>query len=169
LPLFLLWLQISWLVILFGAEISFAHQNVETYEFEPDCLASNQAFKRQLALLITTKLVKDLSDGQPAATAEKISHTLEIPIRLVRLILFELVEGKVLSEVKQNDDKDSAYQPAVDINKLTIQYVVDALEKRGNAYVPINETDELKKIKNSLKTFKNEFKNSHLNLLLKEI
>ena len=31
LPLFLLWLQISWLVVLFGAELSFAHQNVETY------------------------------------------------------------------------------------------------------------------------------------------
>ncbi|MDP2604813.1 MAG: YihY/virulence factor BrkB family protein [Deltaproteobacteria bacterium] len=38
LPLFLVWLQVSWLIVLFGAEVSFAHQNVETYEFEPDCL-----------------------------------------------------------------------------------------------------------------------------------
>jgi len=169
LPLFLLWLQLSWLVVLLGAEISFAHQNVETYEFEPDCLAANQAFKRQLAILITTKFAKDFSMGQPPSNAVEISRSLEIPIRLVRLILFELVESKILSEIKQNGDKDSAYQPAVDIDKLTIQYVVDALEKRGNAHIPIQETEELKKIRTSLKTFKNDFRNSPSNLLLREI
>ena len=169
LPLFLIWLQISWLVILFGAEISFAHQNVETYEFEPDCLSSSQAFKRQLALLITTRLVKNFSKGQPPTTAVQISHNLEMPIRLVRLILFELVGANILSEVKQNSNKDSAYQPAVDINKLTIQYVAGALEQRGSANIPIEETQELQKIKDCLKTFTNEFKTSNSNLLLKEL
>ena len=169
LPLFLIWLQVSWLVILFGAEISFAHQNVETYEYEPDCLSSSQAFKRQLALLITTKIVKDFSDGQPPSTAEQITHSLEIPIRLVRLILFELVQANILSEVKHNGGKDSAYQPAVDTNKLTIQYVAAALEQRGSANIPIEETQELQKIKGCLKTFAEEFKKSSSNLLLKEI
>jgi membrane protein len=32
LPLFLMWLQISWWIVLFGAELSFANQNVHTYE-----------------------------------------------------------------------------------------------------------------------------------------
>ena len=169
LPLFLIWLQVSWLVILFGAEISFAHQNVETYEYEPDCLSSSQAFKRQLALLITTILVKNFSLGQPPLTDEKISHDLEMPIRLVRLILFELVEANILTEVKQNGDKDSAYQPAVDINKLTIQYVTIALEQRGSANIPIEETAELTKIKKCLENYKTDFKNSSSNLLLNEI
>jgi membrane protein len=38
LPLFLIWLQLSWLILLYGAEVSFAHQNVATYEFEQDCM-----------------------------------------------------------------------------------------------------------------------------------
>ena len=36
LPLFLAWLQISWVIVLFGAEISFAKQNAQEHEFEAD-------------------------------------------------------------------------------------------------------------------------------------
>ena len=38
LPLLLLWLQVTWMVVLFGAEVSFAIDNEETYEFESECL-----------------------------------------------------------------------------------------------------------------------------------
>ncbi|MGW8322091.1 MAG: YihY/virulence factor BrkB family protein, partial [Thermodesulfobacteriota bacterium] len=48
LPLFLVWLHTSWLVVLLGAEISFAEQNVDTYEFEPDCDKVSNHFKRIL-------------------------------------------------------------------------------------------------------------------------
>ncbi|MFA7001144.1 MAG: YihY/virulence factor BrkB family protein [Candidatus Omnitrophota bacterium] len=34
LPLFLIWLQLSWRIILYGAELAFAHQNEQTFEFE---------------------------------------------------------------------------------------------------------------------------------------
>ena len=35
-PLFLLWLQISWLIVMFGSELSFAAQNVRSFEFDSD-------------------------------------------------------------------------------------------------------------------------------------
>ena len=38
LPLFLIWLQLSWLIILFGAQIAYACQNVDLYEYDPTCL-----------------------------------------------------------------------------------------------------------------------------------
>ncbi|MHC4690816.1 MAG: YihY/virulence factor BrkB family protein, partial [Planctomycetota bacterium] len=57
LPLFLFWLQTSWLVILFGGELCFAHQNVETYEFEHDSLSVSYSHKKKLSLLITQLLV----------------------------------------------------------------------------------------------------------------
>ena len=169
LPLFLLWVQISWLVVLFGAELSFAHQNVETYEFEPDCLSASYSFKKRISLLITHMLVKNFCDGKKPSDAEKISHDLEIPIRLVRLLLFELVEAGVLSEAKNDSEKTVAYQPAVDTGKITVKYVIESLEQRGNSDVPVGKTSQMDKLANCLTSFAEEIQKSPANILLKDI
>ena len=169
LPLFLVWLQLSWLVVLFGAEISFSHQNVDTYEFEPDCLHVSVSFKKLLSLRIVHLLVKNFSAGKSPLAAAAIAHTLEVPIRLVRQMLFELVESGILSEVATREYEETAYQPGRDSDSLTIQYVIDALEKRGVDSIPTAQTEELKVLSESLQTFNDVIVSSPANKLLKNI
>jgi membrane protein len=146
LPLFLIWLQVSWLIVLLGAEISFAHQNVDTYEFEPDCLGVRHDLKRQITLAIVQRCVARLRAAEEPSTAEEISHALEIPARLVNQILFELVEARVLSEVLRNGEEEPAHQPAQDIEGLTIQGVIDLLETKGHGRVPFLRSEKMEKI-----------------------
>jgi membrane protein len=169
LPLFLMWLQISWLIVLFGAEISFAHQNVDTYEFEPDCLSVSYSFKRLLSLLVSELLVKNFCRGERAFYAAEISHKLEIPIRLVREILYELVGAGILIEVRREQDKDAAYQPGCDSESLTIKYVIDALEQRGVADIPVVKSGEFDKLTGCLKEFGDLIEKSPANMPLKNI
>ncbi|MHB9069654.1 MAG: YihY/virulence factor BrkB family protein [Sedimentisphaerales bacterium] len=169
LPLFLLWLQTSWLIVLFGAEISFAHQNVDTYEFEQECLTASNSFKKLTALLITQLLVKRFCGKEQPLNEIKISQTLEIPIRLVRQVVFELVESGILSEIKTKNDKEVAYQPAIDVDMLTIKYVADAIEQRGNVDIPVEKTPELDKLIACLNTLAGDIEKSPANALLKNI
>ena len=169
LPLFLVWLQVSWLVVLFGAEVSFAHQNVETYEFEPDCLRVSRFFKNLLALRTVQLSVKNFRSGEKPWTATQISHALEIPIRLVRQILYELVESGIISEVKVAENKSAAYQPARDSEVLTIRNVLDALERHGSHDIPVAKSKELDKLSECLKSFGEEVERSPANMALKDI
>ncbi|MBF0483122.1 MAG: YihY/virulence factor BrkB family protein [Candidatus Omnitrophica bacterium] len=169
LPLFLIWLQLSWRIVLFGTEVSFAHQNVDTYEFEHDCLNVSHNFKRMLTLQITTILVKRFASGDSPLTAREISDQLDIPIRLVEDILFELTAAGILSETKNATEKQSSYQPGRDINQLTIYFVNDTLDKRGTGNIPVAQTAELAKIKESLKDFEAQILQCSGNLLLKDI
>ena len=169
LPLFLAWLQTSWLVVLFGAELSFAHQNVDTYEFEQDCLQASHSFKRLLSLLTVHLLVKNFGRGDKPAGAEQISRRLDIPIRLQRQILFELVESGIISEVRGADYKDVAYQPARDTEAITVKYVIEAVEKRGISDIPVAKSAELDKISDCLKAFSDALAQSSANTLLKNI
>lgn len=169
LPLFLLWLQVSWLIVLFGAEMSFAKQNVDTYEFEQDCLQTSYSFKKLLSLRIANVLIKNFSKGEKPFTSAQVSHTLEIPIRLVNQILFELVESGIISEVKREDDKEVTYQPALATEKFTISFVIDNLEKSGSDDIPVAESSELDKLSECLAVFDREIKKSPANMLLKDI
>lgn len=169
LPLFLFWLQVSWLIVLFGAEISFAEQNVETYEFEPDCLEVSYSFKRLLALRITHLCVKNFCNSHKPWTEDTIASFLETPIRLVRQLLFELTQSGVLSEVKLNDSVTVAYQPAHDVSELTIEKVINALEQRGIDNIPVAESDEMVKLSKHLNEFNKTLERSPANLILKDI
>lgn len=169
LPLFLIWLQLSWLIVLFGAEVSFAHQNVETYEFEPDCLRVSHSFKRLVSLRIAHLLAKNLVGGNKPLTATQVSHKLEVPIRLVNEILFELVESGVICEAKIDGDKTVGYQPAQDLEKLTVKYVINAMEERGSDNIPVVKSEELDKIAESLETFSKAIEKSPANVPLKDM
>ena len=170
LPLFLVWLQMSWLILLFGAEIAFAVQNVHTYEFEPDCLSISHSHKTLLSLLVARLIVKRFCEAEPAWDAPAISRALEIPIRLVRQILYELVESNILSEIrKPEEDKEVLYQPARDVETLTIKRLVDALDNRGNSDVPVASSQELKKLTDALAALGKTAEHAPENTTLKRI
>jgi membrane protein len=169
LPLFLMWIQMSWWIVLFGAELSFASQNVDTYEFEPDCLEISAAFKKLLTLHIAHLLIKNFSNSERPLTDSQISDRLEMPIRLVHNILFDLVESGLVSEIKTKVDKQFAYQPARDINKLTIKYVLETLEQNGTDNIPVAKTKDYMALSEALQNFSAAMEKSPANRLLKDI
>lgn len=170
LPLFLIWLQISWFIVLFGAELSFAYQNVETYEFEPDCLKASYSLRKLGGLTILQKLVKKFCNGEPAIDAEQISSELEMPVRLVRDILFELVEVGLVTEVRTEEKgRFVGFQPGLDVDKMTIKYVTDRIDQHGVDKMPMQHTPQMNKIEECLNSMSNLTEQSDCNLLLKDI
>ena len=169
-PLFFIWLHVSWLIVLFGAELAFAHQNVDTYEFEQDCLKASYSFRRLSSLVIAQRLIDNFTHSKPPSSAEDLSHYLEMPIRLVRDLLFELVDANIVSEVySKKGRRVIGYQPGQDVNKLTVKFVINALEKRGVNDIPIPKTDEMDCLKKCLRLMDEQAAKSEGNALLKAI
>ena len=169
LPLFLVWLQLSWIIVLLGAEISFAHQNVATYEFEQDCLNVSYSFKRMIALMIASLCVKNFLNAEKPSTAEDISRDLEVPIRLVRSLLSELTEARILSEVCLDHREAVAYQPACDIHRLTVAGIIERLDQQGIATLPVAESIPINKLRETVKQFREMNEQSPANLRLQDL
>ncbi|HZD41338.1 MAG TPA: YihY/virulence factor BrkB family protein, partial [Terriglobales bacterium] len=169
LPLFLVWLQLSWLIVLWGAEMSFAHQNVATYEFEEDCLNVSRSFKRLVALRVTSLSIKRFLKGDKPPAAGDISRELEVPIRLVRSVLAELKEAGLLSEVWSDSAEDIGYQPACDTQRLTAAGVIERLDQQGVNGVPIAESSELQKLRETMERFREMNEQSPADLKLQDL
>jgi len=169
LPLFLAWLQMSWIIVLIGAEISFAHQNVDTYEFEPDSRRISPSFRNLLALMTAHLVTQRFARGERPLTAQEISHALEIPVRLLRQLLSNLVHSGMVSEVKGDGKRDSAFQPGLALDHLTLSRVLDALDQEGISSIPVAETEASASLSAAMEAFREAVRQSPANRLLKDI
>lgn len=168
-PLFLIWLQFTWLIVLVGAEISFAYQNIENYEFEEDALNLSHNNKRILTLLISYQIIKNFEDGGDSWSTDTLSHELGIPIRLVNDLVYELVEAGILAEMAADNPKDRSYLPATDINRITVAYIYSKMELMGGDQMVVTETDELNRITRIHEHLLHSIRESPSNILLKDI
>ena len=169
LPLLLLWIRISWLIVLFGAEISYANQNVEHYEFEQEAKNISPYNRKILSLLMFSSIVKRFDLGENPLTPPQLSNELGIPIKIVREILDDLKEVKLVSETISLHHKENAYQPFSDISKIRIRDVVDRLDHKGMDVIIANDTEELWHLKRILDHFSGTLREMPDNHLVKDV
>lgn len=143
LPLFLIWLQYSWYIVLFGAELAYSNQYVDHYELEEDINNLSIRYKKVIALMIANLVAKRFYNGESALTVLQISEKLDLPSRLTKSLVQEFEDTGVFAEVRIDDDKVSVYQPAVTESKFTVQFVIDSIERKGVNELPINNSIEL--------------------------
>jgi len=168
-PLFILWLQYTWLIILLGAELAFANQNISNYEFESEALNISHFQKRALILMIMHIIINKFAVGEKPISAEKVAVQLKIPVRLVREILQDLSLVNLVSVIHENERKERQYQPALDINKLSVSYVFSKIDKHGSEHITVNRNKEYDKVISMLEKFDRMISKSDSNILIKDL
>lgn len=170
LPLFLLWLQISWTICLFGVELTYAGQNVRNFSFEKDARNISRRYSDFIALLIMSLIAKRFGKGEPPYTAEQISEECQIPIRLTHDTLYELQEVGLLHEVvSDKKSEDIAYQPSIDISKLNVALLLDKLDTHGSEDFKIDKEHAFSSQWETLLKAREEYYRNAREVLLKDL
>jgi membrane protein len=168
-PLFIIWVQSSWIILLLGAELSFANQNLSRYEFESEALNVSSYQKRALVLMIMNKISKNFTVGEKPMSSESISKSLKVPVRLVRDILQDLTNSGLVSVIHENEHEERLYQPAMDIGIMSVSFVLNKLDKKGSEHQVFVKTREYDKIALMLDKFDNLVAKSDSNILVKDL
>ena len=169
LPLLLIWIQTAWLILLLGAEIAFANQHINRYEFALGSQEVKPSFKKLVTLLITNLLVKNFVEAKSSLTAEEISAILHAPVRLVRQCITDLMNSKIINEVGKKNSQDTSYQPARSVENLSVSFVLQAIDEHGLGDIHIHESGESKRLSQTLEALNQEIERSPSNILLKDI
>lgn len=141
-PLFLLFVQLSWVICLFGGALAYGIQNAGKFNFESDSKTISRRYKDFVTVTITSLIVKRFAKGEKPYTADELSEKYHIPIRLATNILYQLTELHILTEVKElNDEWTIYYQPAIDINRITVSSLLKQIDEQGSENFKIDNKD----------------------------
>lgn len=145
LPLLLLWLHISWTICLFGAELTYAGQNIHNFSFEQDTQHVSRRYRDFVALLVMSLVAKRFQRGETPYSGHELSEQCQIPIRLTNQVLYDLQETGLLHEVADDENSsDTTYQPSVDIERLTVGFLLDRLYTHGSEDFKIDREEEFR-------------------------
>jgi len=169
LPLLLIWIRMSWQIVLFGAEVSFANQNVDLYEYENESQQISLFAQKAFGILLLESIVRRFIDGEKPLTDQQLSAEMKLPMRLVRLVIANLLAANLVSEVVTASEKVRAYAPARDVRRFTIKYIVEALDKSGNNRVLDKPNDELRKVLHVQENFLQALEHAPDNVLIQDL
>ena len=130
-PILMTWLQYTSLLILIGAEMSYAIQNNEEFEYEQDLNRMSRRYKDFIMLYLLSLIVKRFEADESPYTAHELAIHDHLPIRLVNQLLGRLVETGIVREVYQEGNEEKTYQPALDTHKISIGMVISRIEAQG--------------------------------------
>lgn len=141
LPLFLIFVQYSWYLVLFGAEIAYAHQYVDKFELETETNNISFKLRKMYSIMILSKILQQFAKGQKGLKISELSEQLDMPGRLVQNIIQDLIDIELIIEIKQEND-DSLYVPLIPDYQITVSKVIQLMEEKGVNTLPIEETKE---------------------------
>ena len=132
LPLFMLWMQISWTICLFGAELCYTNQNLDYYDYDANTGEISHRYKIMLCALLMSNICRRFADGGKPYSALELREKTSIPIRFVNDLLFDLSEAGLVVEISNDEKGDTShFMPAEDIQNLTLGTMIDRLESTG--------------------------------------
>ncbi len=142
-PMFMLWADISWSIILFGVEMSYVSQNIEQYNFGQEVDNVSRRYHDFFCVVVMSLICKRFEEGGQPYTANELSDDGEIPIRMTNRLLDELEEvGLIYGFSADAKSEIEHYLPAIDINQLSVGRLLSTIESHGCEDFKIDHTKE---------------------------
>jgi len=130
-PLFMLWMHISWCICLIGGQMCYANQYLDSYAFERSSMELSRRYRDSLSLLLMCRICKRFASGSTSFTVRSLARDTHLPETIVHILLEELVSMQLLAEIHDERGTESHYLPAIDINRITVKMVMRRIDSHG--------------------------------------
>ena len=142
-PILMTWLQYTSLLILIGAEMSYAIQNNEEFEYEQDLNTMSRRYKDFIMLYLLSVIIARFENDEAPLTAHELAVRDHLPIRLVNRLLGRMTETGILREVYVENKEEKTFQPALDTHKISVGMVISRIDKQGTELFLQNTSAEM--------------------------
>lgn len=130
-PIFLFWLQMSWTILLFGAELAFAIQNRDTYAEEQAAVRASMVSKLWVAFSVMQEAVRVFQGSEAPLDSVAYARANNIPIRLMNEVVEVLSRARLLGSVAPEGQGGYALLQAPE--RVTAKKIYDLMITDGSS------------------------------------
>ncbi|MBE6356001.1 MAG: YihY/virulence factor BrkB family protein [Lentisphaerae bacterium] len=164
LPLFLIWVNWSWQLILFGAEISFVHQHLRSGVFNEIRGNVDLRLRREHQLAILHRVFLEFEKGNGPVFEDELALLLRVPDVVFRSEVNELLDKGMLCRSVSTEDRRVALLPGVPPDRFTIMDFMIEIHGQGD-----KEVQEFARFEELFVKIENAVKESGLNMKVHEV
>ncbi len=133
-PLLFLWIQLSWVIVLGGALLTFAREAADEFQAEESAMTASFQARLRAAMRSLVLIARAHHRGERAPDVSQIAAELHTPVRLVRATVGDLLSGRLVHEVVRRQAKgEGGLVPARDLQSLTVYDVIRCLRDAGTS------------------------------------
>lgn len=162
-PLLIVWLELSWLILLVGAEISYAFQNMERYEFAYESRHLSHRLYRTLSLYLLARAVRE---GGAGLVVADLAHRSGLPLALCERVVEEWVETGIAGWESRAEER---YSLLPEVGGWRVKQAIDSLEARGENGLPLPTSPQFEQLSRFILEIGDRFDHSPSNLFLRDL
>ncbi|MDO5103981.1 MAG: YhjD/YihY/BrkB family envelope integrity protein [Lautropia sp.] len=132
--LFMIWLYVSWVVVLLGASVGFYLQHPEYLQVGTDTARLSDQNREQLGLALMQDIAARHLQGGPPLTTTELSERYLMPAVTIERLLDALTQSKLLLTIEQS--QPPAWTPARDIGQISVWQVLESIREAGELNLP---------------------------------
>src|ERR1044071_138277 len=130
--LFLLWLHIGWVIVLLGAQVSYAYQHVRFFQGERDFLAQSPAGREKLALHMMLLIGRNFYHGLDPLDVSELAARLRLPAGITKELLDMFTQTKLVLPLADEETFVLGRDPAT----ISIKEILDCVRNAGRKIKP---------------------------------
>lgn len=142
-PLTVIWIFVSWMIVLIGASIAFAAQNAGTYQPAREQKPLPQRERERLATALVLRVHRHFQEGHGPMPVDALVEGTAGPPAVLRRLLGELVDRGLLAEAAGGRSRGAAFLPARTAERTSLADVIEALRDEAVPEAAPRPPDEL--------------------------
>jgi membrane protein len=125
--LFLLWLHIGWVIVLLGAQVSYAHQHVHFFQGDRELLAQSPAGREKLVLHMLLLIGRNFYHGLDPMSVSDLAVRLRLPAGMVKEFLEMFAQAKLVLPLADEE----TFVLGRDPETISIKEILDCVRNSG--------------------------------------